>query len=45
LTVGSWFGAKLAHSVPRAVLRGIVSAVLVVIGAFILANVCWRLVG
>jgi uncharacterized protein len=44
LTVGSWFGAHLAHSVPRAVLRGIVSAVLVVIGAFILANVCWRLV-
>src|SRR5579863_2367941 len=45
LTVGSWYGAKLAHAVPRAVLRGIVSAVLVLIGAFILANVGWRLVG
>lgn len=43
LTVGSWYGAKLAHVVPRATLRGIVSAVLVVIGAFILANVGWRL--
>ena len=45
LTVGSWYGAKLAHAVPRATLRGIVSAVLVLIGAFILANVGWRLVG
>jgi hypothetical protein len=44
LTVGSWYGAKLAHVVPRAILRGIVSAVLVVIGTFILANVGWRLV-
>jgi uncharacterized protein len=43
LTVGSWFGAMLAHSIPRAVLRGIVSAVLVIIGTFILANVGWRL--
>jgi uncharacterized membrane protein YfcA len=43
LTIGSWFGANLAHSVPRAVLRAIVSTVLVVIGVFILANVCWRL--
>ncbi len=45
LTVGSWYGAKLAHVVPRATLRGIVSAVLVLIGTFILANVGWRLVG
>lgn len=45
LTVGSWYGAKLAHAVPRATLRGIVSAVLVLIGTFILANVGWRLVG
>jgi uncharacterized protein len=44
LTVGSWFGAKLAHSVPRTVLRTIVSAVLLLIGAFILVNVGWRLV-
>jgi uncharacterized membrane protein YfcA len=44
LTVGAWYGAKLAHVVPRAILRGIVSAVLVVIGTFILANVGWRLV-
>lgn len=44
LTVGSWYGAKLAHTVSRAILRGIVSAVLVLIGAFILANVGWRLV-
>jgi hypothetical protein len=43
LTVGSWFGARLAHVVPRAVLRGIVSAVLVLIGTFILVNVGWRL--
>lgn len=43
LTVGSWFGAKLAHTVPRATLRRIVSIVLVVVGAFILGNVIWRL--
>jgi len=39
LTVGSWFGAKLAHSVPRSLLRQIVSIVLLLIGAFILVNV------
>ncbi len=38
LTVGSWYGAKLAHRVPRATLRDVVSAVLVVIGTFILAR-------
>jgi uncharacterized membrane protein YfcA len=43
LTVGSWYGAKLAHSVPRATLRRIVSIVLVAVGAFILGNVGWRL--
>jgi uncharacterized membrane protein YfcA len=42
LTIGSWYGAKLAHVVPRAVLRGFVSAVLVIIGTFVLANVGWR---
>ena len=45
LSGGSWYGAKLAHCVPRAALRGIVSAVLVLIGAFILGNVGWRLMG
>jgi uncharacterized protein len=44
LTIGSWFGATLAHVVPRATLRAIVSVVLVLIGVFILANVGWRLV-
>jgi uncharacterized protein len=45
LTVGSWYGARLAHAVPRAILRGVVSAALIVIGAFILGNVGWRLLG
>jgi hypothetical protein len=44
LTVGSWYGARLAHVVPRAILRRIVSVALAVIGTFILANVVWRLV-
>jgi uncharacterized protein len=43
LIIGSWYGAKLAHMVPRTTLRRIVSAVLVVVGAFILGNVIWRL--
>lgn len=43
LTVGSWYGARLAHVVPRATLRRIVSVVLVVVGIFILGNVIWRL--
>jgi len=43
LTVGSWCGAKLAHVVPRATLRRIVSVVLVAVGIFILGNVIWRL--
>jgi len=43
LSGGSWYGAKLAHSVPRAILRGIVSVVLILIGIFILGNVGWRL--
>ncbi len=43
LTIGSWYGARLAHVVPRATLRGIVSIVLVVIGTFILGSVVWRL--
>ena len=45
LSGGSWFGAKLAHAVPRATLRGIVWSALVIIGVFILANVGWRLIG
>lgn len=44
LTIGSWYGAKLAHVVPRATLRRIVSVVLAVVGTFILLNVVWRLV-
>ena len=45
LSGGSWFGAKLAHAAPRAALRAIVSAALIVIGLFILGNVGWRLIG
>jgi uncharacterized membrane protein YfcA len=45
LSGGSWFGAKLAHAVPRVTLRGIVSGALVIIGLFILGNVGWRLIG
>jgi uncharacterized protein len=45
LSGGSWFGAKLAHAVPRAMLRGIVSGALVIVGLFILINVGWRLIG
>ena len=45
LSGGSWFGAKLAHAVPRATLRGIVSGALIIVGLFILANVAWRLLG
>lgn len=44
LTVGSWYGAKLAHVVPRATLRRVVSVVLVALGAVILGNVIWRLI-
>lgn len=42
LTVGSWYGAHLAHSIPREVLRRIVAGVLVFIGLFILANLVLR---
>lgn len=45
LTVGTWFGAKLAHVVPRTILRGIVSIALLLIGGFILINVGRRLAG
>jgi uncharacterized membrane protein YfcA len=45
LSGGSWFGAKLAHTVPRATLRGIVCGALVIIGLVILGNVGWRLIG
>jgi uncharacterized membrane protein YfcA len=43
LTVGSWYGAKLAHVVPRETLRRIVSVSLVVIGVGILFTAAWRL--
>jgi uncharacterized membrane protein YfcA len=45
LTIGSWGGARLAHVMPRAVLRRIVSVVLVLIGIAVLGNVGWRLSG
>jgi uncharacterized membrane protein YfcA len=45
LSGGSWFGAKLAHAVPRMTLRAIVCGALVVIGLVILGNVGWRLIG
>jgi uncharacterized protein len=44
LSGGSWFGAKLAHAVPRAALRTVVSAALVIVGLIILGNVGWRLI-
>ena len=44
LTVGSWYGAKLAHILPREVLRRIVAVVLVFVGVFILGNAVIRLV-
>jgi uncharacterized membrane protein YfcA len=44
LTVGSWYGAKFAHSVSRERLRRIVSIVLVMVGVFILCGVAWRFV-
>jgi len=34
LSGGSWFGAKLAHAVPRATLRGIISGALIIVGLF-----------
>jgi uncharacterized membrane protein YfcA len=43
LTAGSWYGAKLAHSLPRETLRRIVAVVLVLIGLLILGNVVLRL--
>jgi uncharacterized membrane protein YfcA len=45
LSGGAWCGAKLAHVVPRATLRGIVSGALVLIGLAILGTVGWRLFG
>ena len=44
LTVGSWYGAKLAHILPRELLRRIVAVVLVFVGLFILGNVVLRLI-
>lgn len=39
LSAGSWAGARLAHSLPRAMLRGFVSAVLLIVGAAILIKI------
>jgi uncharacterized membrane protein YfcA len=43
LTIGTWYGAKLAHVVPRETLRRIVSAALVAIGCGILFTAVWRI--
>jgi uncharacterized protein len=43
LTVGSWGGAKLAHSMPRAILRTLVSVMLIIVGTSILAKVLWTI--
>jgi len=45
VSIGSWGGARLAHVMPHAVLRRIVSVVLVLIGIAVLGNVGWRLIG
>jgi hypothetical protein len=39
LSAGSWAGARLAHSLPRAMLRGFVSAILLIVGAAILIKI------
>lgn len=38
LAIGTWIGAKLAHAIPRATLKKIVSVVLVAVGVAILAR-------
>lgn len=38
LAIGAWAGAKLAHAMPRAILKKIVSVVLVAVGIAILAR-------
>lgn len=43
LAVGAWGGARIAHAVPRATLRRMVSVVLVVVGAFIFVKVAARI--
>ncbi|MBI3436358.1 MAG: sulfite exporter TauE/SafE family protein [Proteobacteria bacterium] len=42
LAVGTWSGAKIAHALPRSVLRRIVSVVLVVVGALIFIKIAAR---
>jgi len=44
LAIGAWAGATIAHTVPRALLRRMVSIVLVVVGVLIFARVAARLV-
>lgn len=39
LSVGTWFGARLAHALPRKTLRGIVAVVLLIVGAAILFRI------
>lgn len=44
VVLGAWGGARIAHAVPRATLRRMVSIVLVVVGALIFFRVAQRLV-
>ncbi|MEW5964095.1 MAG: sulfite exporter TauE/SafE family protein [Pseudomonadota bacterium] len=44
LSIGTWAGARIAHAVPRAVLRRIVSVVLVGVGGSILAKLAQQAV-
>ena len=42
LALGTWAGARLAHAVPRATLKQLVSSVLIVVGVLILFKVAGR---
>jgi uncharacterized membrane protein YfcA len=44
LALGTWAGAKIAHAVPRAALRRMVSVVLVIVGVSILIKLAVRVV-
>jgi uncharacterized protein len=44
LALGTWGGAKIAHAVPRAALRRMVSVVLVIVGVSILIKLAVRVV-
>ena len=42
LAIGTYSGARIAHAVPRATLRSLVSLVLLIVGAVIVVKVGWR---